>query len=59
MAPPRGIDLSQAVHRLDLHLAAIEDRDTRTRRSVLRWESDNLVEALDDAVLLMTDWNET
>lgn len=56
-APPRGIDLSQAVHRLDLHLAAIEDRDTRTRRSVLRWESDNLVEALDDAALLMADWN--
>jgi hypothetical protein len=45
------------VHRLDLHLAAIEDRDTRTRRSVLRWESDNLVEALDDAALLMADWN--
>ena len=49
--PPRGVvDLSQAVNRLDLRLAAIEDRDTRTRRSVLRWESDNLVEALDDAV---------
>ncbi|HEX2145798.1 MAG TPA: FUSC family protein [Glycomyces sp.] len=56
-APPRGIDLSQAVNRLDLRLAAIEDRDTRTRRSVLRWESDNLVEALDDTALLMTDWN--
>jgi hypothetical protein len=24
---------------------------------VLRWESDNLVEALDDAALLMADWN--
>ena len=59
VAPPRGIDLSQAVNRLDLRLAAIEDRDTRTRRSVLRWEADNLVEALDDAVLLMADWNET
>lgn len=57
-APPKGIDLSQALHRLDLHLAAIEDRDTRTRRSVLRWESDNFVDALDDAALLMADWNE-
>jgi uncharacterized membrane protein YccC len=56
-APPGGVDLSQALHRLDLHLAAIEDRQTRTRRSVLRWESDNLVEALDDAALLMADWN--
>jgi uncharacterized membrane protein YccC len=56
-APPGGVDLSQAVHRLDLHLAAIEDRETRTRRSVLRWESDNLVEALDDAALLVADWN--
>lgn len=55
--PPKGIDLSQAVNRLDLRLAAIEDRDTRTRRSVLRWESDNVVEALDDAALLMADWN--
>ncbi|MDA1360634.1 FUSC family protein [Glycomyces luteolus] len=57
-APPRGIDLSEAVQRLDLRLAAIEDRDTRTRRSVLRWESDNMVEALDDAALLMADWND-
>jgi hypothetical protein len=57
VAPPRGIDLSAAAHRLDLRLAAVEDRDTRTRRSVLRWESDNLVEALDDAALLMADWN--
>ncbi|GAA2142340.1 FUSC family protein [Glycomyces algeriensis] len=56
-APPRGIDLSEAVQRLDYRLAAIEDRDTRTRRSVLRWESDNVVEALDDAALLMAGWN--
>ncbi|SDD99349.1 FUSC family protein [Glycomyces harbinensis] len=54
---PGGVDLSQAVHRLDLRLAAIEDRSTRTRRNVLRWESDNLVEALDDVALLMADWN--
>jgi uncharacterized membrane protein YccC len=58
-APPRGIDLSDAVQRLDFRLAAIEDRDTRTRRSVLRWESDNVVEALDDAALLMAGWNQT
>ncbi len=57
-APPRGIDLSEAVQRLDFRLAAIEDRDTRTRRSVLRWESDNIVEALDDAALLMAGWND-
>jgi uncharacterized membrane protein YccC len=57
-APPRGIDLSDAVHRLDLRLAAVDDRETRTRRSVLRWESDNLVEALDDAALLMAGWND-
>jgi uncharacterized membrane protein YccC len=56
-APPRGIDLSEALHRLDLRLAAIDDRDTRTRRSVMRWESDNLVDALDDAALLMAGWN--
>jgi uncharacterized membrane protein YccC len=56
-APPRGVDLSEAVQRLDFRLAAIEDRETRTRRSVLRWESDNVVEALDDAALLMADWN--
>lgn len=56
-APPGGVDLSQAVHRLDLRLAAVEDRDTRTRRNVLRWESDNMVEALDDVALLMADWN--
>lgn len=55
---PGGVDLSQAVSRLDLRLAAVEDRDTRTRRNVLRWESDNLVEALDDAALLMADWND-
>jgi len=57
-APPRGIDLSDAVQRLDLRLAAVDDRETRTRRSVLRWESDNLVEALDDAALLMAGWND-
>nr|WP_255672770.1 FUSC family protein [Glycomyces amatae] len=55
-APPGGVDLSQAVHRLDLRLSAVEDRDTRTRRNVLRWESDNMVEALDDVALLMADW---
>lgn len=57
-APPRGIDLSEAVQRLDYRLAAVEDRDTRTRRSVLRWESDNIVEALDDAALVMAGWND-
>jgi uncharacterized membrane protein YccC len=55
--PAGGVDLSQAVHRLDLRLAAVEDRATRTRRNVLRWESDNLVEALDDVALLMADWS--
>ena len=58
-APPRGADLTQAVNRLDLRLAAIEDRETRTRRNVLRWEADNLVEALEDTALLMADWNQT
>jgi uncharacterized membrane protein YccC len=55
-APPRGIDLSDATQRLDRRLGAIEDRATRTRRNVLRWESDNVVDALDDAALLMTGW---
>ncbi|THV27640.1 FUSC family protein [Glycomyces paridis] len=57
-AAPRGADLEQAAHRLDLRLAAVEDRATRTRRNVLRWEADNLVEALEDTALLMADWNE-
>ncbi|WP_030144631.1 FUSC family protein [Glycomyces sp. NRRL B-16210] len=56
-AAPSGVDLTQAVHRLDLRLAAIEDRATRTRRNVLRWEADNLVEALDDSARLSTDWS--
>ncbi|SDL38304.1 Uncharacterized membrane protein YccC [Glycomyces sambucus] len=55
-APPRGVDLSDATQRLDRRLGAIEDRETRTRRNVLRWESDNVVDALDDAALVMSGW---
>ncbi|THV42288.1 FUSC family protein [Glycomyces buryatensis] len=54
--PPRKVDLEAAARKLDRQLAE-GDSSTRTRRSVLRWESDNLVEALNDASLLMAGWD--
>ncbi|WP_035699005.1 FUSC family protein, partial [Glycomyces tenuis] len=54
---PGPVDLAAAAQRLDAELAE-GITETRTRRSVLRWEVDNLVEALDDAGLLMADWSE-
>ncbi|WP_035738448.1 FUSC family protein [Glycomyces arizonensis] len=53
---PGPVDLSEAARRLDAELAE-GDKETRTRRNVMRWELDNLVEALDDAGLLMAGWN--
>lgn len=52
---PGPVDLSEAARRLDEQLAE-GDSETRARRSVLRWEIDNLVEGLEDAGLLMADW---
>lgn len=54
---PGPVDLSEAAQRLDEQLAE-GDSETRARRSVLRWEIDNLVEGLNDAGLLMADWDE-
>nr|WP_277605509.1 FUSC family protein [Glycomyces sp. L485] len=53
---PSRVDLETAARRLEAALAE-GDSETRTRRSVLRWEIDNLVEALDDAGLLMASWD--
>ncbi|GAB3237490.1 hypothetical protein GCM10027447_36630 [Glycomyces halotolerans] len=55
-SPPLPVDLEEAARRLDEQLAE-GDAETRVRRSVLRWEVDNLIEALDDAGLLMADWD--
>ncbi|WP_199042228.1 FUSC family protein [Glycomyces salinus] len=54
--PPLPVDLEEAARRLDGQLAD-GDAETRARRSVLRWEIDNLIEALDDAGHLMADWH--
>lgn len=53
---PGPVDLGEAAQRLDAVLSE-GDSETKARRSVLRWEIDNLVEALDDAGMLMADWN--
>ncbi len=53
--PPLPVDLAEAARRLDAELAE-GDAETRARRSVLRWEIDNLVEALDDVGLLIAGW---
>ncbi|GAB3645488.1 FUSC family protein [Glycomyces tarimensis] len=54
---PAPVDLESAARSLEAQLAE-GGPETRTRRSVVRWEIDNLVEALDDAGLLMAGWGE-
>jgi hypothetical protein len=57
-SPPLPVDLEEAARKLDDQLAE-GDTETRARRSVLRWEIDNLIEALDDAGHLVADWDRT
>jgi uncharacterized membrane protein YccC len=51
-----AVDLAAAARRLEAELSE-GSGETRTRRSIVLWEVDNLVEALDDAGHLMSDWN--
>lgn len=52
---PGPVDLATAARHLDDELAE-GITETRTRRSVLRWEIEHLVDALEDAGLLMASW---
>gem|GEM_PF-4336960 len=51
-----AVDLDAALEELDLALGA-GSQATRRRRRLLDWESDILVESLDDARLIVSEWN--